>query len=798
MSNDNEQSKSRSEAKDFDSIKADELKALQKLRTNANKDNLIGLAFSGGGIRSATINLGVLQGLAKYGLLSKFDYLSTVSGGGYPQAWLSALIKRHPLKLKGVEDDLAQSSFSTKNYSLNITEHSIQWLRSYSNYLTPKTGLFTTDTLAAFAQWCANTLLNQILLLASLVFFMMLIIGFSSYTVPDISIETYIFHWDWIILKNHWSDCIPLLGILMFASSVVSAFWNKRNSSTALNNEKNYTAHIIYTVGFIGLALVLYGLPEQTISHTLTIDKLRSTTALATPNYLLIIGLPIATIVISVLISLVRPIFKLTAIESEWWYRLGGINIKACTFWLVLYGCAICIPYYLYPYIQNIPTYKLNIGTILGWLIPLATAKLGKSKFSSGDSIIPGIKTLSKIMPYIAIGLILIGTGLLSYVMYQSQYRGLWFLISFGIIIWGSLKFNINVFSLHNFYRNRLTRCYLGASNFQRAETLNIFSGFAEDDIGLATLQDQKPIPIINTALNISDGSELAMQQSKAAAFFFTPYYSGFEFRSGNGRKKYGFIETSQYVYPNYSREPNSKYNGPFIGSLIAVSGAAASPNMGYHTNRVMGIIMTIFNARLGRWFGNPNNPKAARKSSPSANLFYLLTELFTNANANSNYFYLSDGGHFENLGIYELVRRECKLIIAVDAEEDSKYQFEGLGNAIRKCKVDFGATITINLNDLYPTGSSSCGNYKVSKKHVSLGEIHYADGKKGVLVYAKSSLTSSIPTDLINFKLQESAFPHHSTVDQFFDESQFESYRQLGQLIAEDISREVVTAKLL
>ena len=128
-------------------------------------DSLTGLAFSGGGIRSATFNLGILQALAEKGVLRKFDYLSTVSGGGYIGSWLAALIgrltKEPDFSFKKVEEALSPHKYDPEQRSEASVFH---WLRLYSNYLTPKKGLISGDTWAMVGTWMRNVLLNQTIL----------------------------------------------------------------------------------------------------------------------------------------------------------------------------------------------------------------------------------------------------------------------------------------------------------------------------------------------------------------------------------------------------------------------------------------------------------------------------------------------------------------------------------------------------------------------------------------------------------------------------------------------------------
>ena len=212
----------------------------------------------------------------------------------------------------------------------------------------------------------------------------------------------------------------------------------------------------------------------------------------------------------------------------------------------------------------------------------------------------------------------------------------------------------------------------------------------------------------------------------------------------------------------------------------MGISGAAASPNMGSYSSAPVAFLMTLFDVRLGQWLGNPRNPKTWQRATPRFGLTYLLNELFAGTDDEAAYVYLSDGGHFENMGLYELVKRRCGLIIVCDAEADDCYGFTGLGNAIRKCRIDLGIDIELNVSDIVPPELG-----KPSKKHCAIGTIHYEAVDKsaptGTIIYFKASLTGDESTDIKNYHTMHPQFPHETTVDQWFTESQFESYRELG-----------------
>jgi len=218
------------------------------------------------------------------------------------------------------------------------------------------------------------------------------------------------------------------------------------------------------------------------------------------------------------------------------------------------------------------------------------------------------------------------------------------------------------------------------------------------------------------------------------------------------------------------------------LGTAVTISGAAASPNMGYHSSPVIAAIMTLFNVRLGAWFGNPG--KAGNTSfvhrAPRSAVRHMVQEAFGLTDSKSPYVYLSDGGHFENLGLYEMVLRRCRYIVVSDAGCDPNCALEDLGNAIRKIRIDLG--IPIEIDHFGITARTS----PPESKYCAVGRIDYGhvDGngiEPGVLIYIKPAIAGNEPRDIFNYKETSLQFPHEGTGDQWFSESQFESYRMLG-----------------
>jgi hypothetical protein len=358
------------------------------------------------------------------------------------------------------------------------------------------------------------------------------------------------------------------------------------------------------------------------------------------------------------------------------------------------------------------------------------------------------------------------------------------------VVLWiGLRRVDVNVFSLQALYANRLTRAYLGASRKRSADPVTKFD--PEDDLAIRDLRDDAdkpylgPYPIVNAALNLVHGGELSWQERKAAAFVFTPHYCGSDAT--------GYSPTVLDKESDDGTLEKKTYAGNLsLGTAVAISGAAASPNSGYHSSPTITFLLTVFNARLGSWLGNPNNDATREHRSPWWGMGYLFKEMIGWTDANSPYVYLSDGGHFENLGVYELIKRRCRYIVVCDAGQDETHAFEDLGNLIRKVRIDLNISIEISPDFLHLQKEP-----RHTRWHCSVGKIRYDEVDKdtvpGMLLYVKPSLTGDEPADVLHYAASHPAFPHETTANQFYSESQFESYRALGQHIAEAVFKQSI-----
>jgi hypothetical protein len=228
------------------------------------------------------------------------------------------------------------------------------------------------------------------------------------------------------------------------------------------------------------------------------------------------------------------------------------------------------------------------------------------------------------------------------------------------------------------------------------------------------------------------------------------------------------------------------------LATAMAASGAAASANMGASTVKPLTFSLAALNVRLGYWLPNPRfAPCWTRSVSRLASIgpFYFALETFGLLNEGTRNVYLTDGGHFDNLGLYELLKRRCRLIIAVDAEADPSMNFNSFVRLQRYARIDLGVRIdlpwsTVRRSSLRGMDGASEGSLDLARSqgpHVAVGRIEYGEHESGVLIYIKSSLSGD-ESDLVHdYKRRYADFPHETTLDQFFSEEQFEVYRALG-----------------
>ena len=375
---------------------------------------------------------------------------------------------------------------------------------------------------------------------------------------------------------------------------------------------------------------------------------------------------------------------------------------------------------------------------------------------------------------------------------------------------------NPNRFSLHAMYRDRLIRAYLGASN--RNRNPNPFSGFDEQDnptmhsLWLEKKFHRKLLPVINVALNFGHGSKLASQERRTTSFSISPlhcgsYAVGYRKTDTSSGQRYGSEEKASsgaYAAAKPAFEPKGRLyggkEGITLGTAMTVSGAMPRSNK---SSPLVMFILTLLNFRMGVWLGNPGpaGDKTFQLGCPNFSVRPIVAEAFGLNDDSNPYVYLSDGRHFDSLGLYEMVMRRCRYIVVCDGGADPDFTFGSLGEAIRRIRIDLNIPIVFDEPmSIFARSAEKAQNQR--GRACAIGRIRYSvvdqrtNGpgiKDGVLIYIKPACYGEEPRDIYEYFKSHASFPHESAGDQFFTESRLESYRMLGAYTMQKLCPDVV-----
>jgi hypothetical protein len=460
--------------------------------------------------------------------------------------------------------------------------------------------------------------------------------------------------------------------------------------------------------------------------------------------------------------------------DREWLARASGWIAAIALIWLVISAVVLYADDAM-SWAMRWSFSALGISSLSG----LASLMLGSSSLTAATRASATIRSLSitrlaSIAGVIfAVALAILLSALLRWITITDSIiaNGLLFVILMVTAIAFSYPVNINRFSMHALYRNRLVRAFLGSARAALRQP-DPFTGFdANDNTRMAETEPVghrgRLFHVINTALNLASGKNAAWQERKAESFVITRQFCG------NPTVRYQ--PTAQY---------GDRHGGISLGTAMAISGAAVSPNQGYNTSPLLCFLMMLFNVRLGWWLGNPKT-KQFRHSGPRPALWPALKELTGLTTDSGDWIYLSDGGHFDNLGLYEMIRRRCRCIVICDAGCDLQPNFEDLANAVRKVYIDFGVRIEFDSLDIKPRQPPPA-----SGARCAIATIRYPKSQRtGWLLYLKPAYQGTDErADIRGYAIAHQDFPHESTTDQWFSESQLESYRALGDHTVERI----------
>ncbi|HVK51900.1 MAG TPA: patatin-like phospholipase family protein [Pseudoxanthomonas sp.] len=824
---------------DMQELTREELKLiLGKAKVNeAHERALWGLALSGGGIRSATYGLGVLQALAKSGWLSAFHYLSTVSGGGYIGSFVQSLM----CKTGGIQeasDVLKNEPPSGTHVPQPEAGNRITHLRRHSNYLSPRKATLSLDSLSIVSTYLTNLALIQVQLLSLLVcvfLYALLLLKGAGWLLSMYAVEVFVglllvvagatvmrlqdsaaversleaFSAFLLVgavagtcivaaflLRSHYSR--DLLTGIAVVHGVLLASWGLVQSLHAKGGALGAASRIVAAAISAGvLWLCLFTLNYSGVLIT------SDWNLLGYGGLLVCVAYALASVAYVGLSS-----YCASEIERERHARY----LSRLTRWLLATSTLpMVIAFYLPTLVLHYLKRLLNDPTAADFVIKIglpAMAVVAICLLSKPLRHLLGLEKLefakALLLPALIFTILLIVAvgihatsgmndwdGCCQAATYHCAASQIWIYLASkaDTLMWVALAANLiwllfalfvdeNTFSMSAFYRGRLVRCYMEEPSSANIDQPNCDPPLAE----LATPQKQgqeRPLyPLIGTAVNLSSGPRLDWQDRQAASFLLSPLYCGHVPLEGSDPR----IGDAQALPSRIAKQLT-------VGTATAISGAAVSSTMGYHNRPGLAFLMTLFNMRLGWWLTNHARIEERKKHRRHVQyLLGLVISRFPGLNlacemlgltwGSSNAIHLSDGGHFENLGIYELLRRKCRFIVCVDATADPERTFFDLGNAVHKARVDLNINIDIDVSKLRLDPAT-----RLSRRNTALGKIHYPGDLEasGLLLYIKPSLIGEETADVQRYAADNPSFPHEATVNQFYCEDQFESYRQLG-----------------
>ena len=619
---------------------------------------LLGLALSGGGIRSAAFNMGVLQVLARSGLLARTDYLSSVSGGGYIASCLTWLRAHVP----------ANSSQHLGDVPLaDGTGTVLDWLRAHGRYLITGKGL-SGWTLAASI--LSGTLLNLFVLLPVI----LLLIGLAS--------------GDWFEFR--WPPELRMPG----AGAVPS-----------------HDGFMLIAIAGVAL-LALYLLATLAFALSTILPPLRQ---LSAGQYLR------------------QRLGQLLG---------GGLTFIGIGLLPVLAGIEETVAMFLRV------DFAQELTRHLTWIVPLITGML---------SVRQANKQGEHAGTFAVAGLALVLCGLFTALYHLAHHTNLLATPAFMAWLAASALFalvcDINAVSMHSYYRSRLAEAFLPEVGDDHGGAASHPMLFRLTDVRAAA---GGPFHIINTTLNTTSSTNAKLRARNGENMILTPLYCG--------SSATGYRRTSSYLRGELT-----------LSTAFSVSGAAVDPDTYATKSRAVSFLMALLNVRLGIWVANPRH-EPRRLRWPAWYHLMMREMLGVGLDEKDARIHLADGGHFENLGLYELLRRRCRYIVVSDAGADPDTTLADLGQAVQRARADLGASVEICADGLADGGTGLR-----TQAHL-LGRVNYADGSHGEILYLKALLRKNLGADIYGYWRTNPEFPNQPTSNQFYGEMQFDSYRELGR----------------
>ena len=751
-------------------------------REDRNVLEAVGLALSGGGIRSAAFSLGVLQALNQQGVIGRVDYLSTVSGGGYIGAAMTA-----SMSATGGEFAFGRTSGEGDAPPASDVRDTdaVAHIRNYSNYLIP---FGMRDVLTASAIIVRGLVANFLQVLPWLLLFAsatLLVYPTRSSLGPsdsmfDLSLRLALFAPFFFGLWALYRSLLPKDHLTELGT------WPPTIGAWLL----------VVLVGAVFLAL--QPLVLSTMFHAAD-PQVAGAAKNALPGGLVIQALAIIATPVWIFVKFfsqqLNALIEVSGKTQRWRTWLAALLAR-----LAVWIAGLALPLliwiaYLYPSYWGIANDVRPKPPVIACEQVSGDFSLD---FRGGDrsGALSG-KVVGEPCPVTSPPPALIGPldhmpawlhGWVDWLVahgIRDPRQGatgallVYFPVALVLLLLG-LLLGPNANSLHRLYRDRISKAFLFDPQERTADD-GVTRGRDFRPLDALRLTElsatDAPYHLINATLNIQ-GSDFANRRGRNGDFFLIS-------RDHVGSVATGYAETGRVE----ADSPDFNF-----GTAVAVSGAAASADMGSRTIRPLTPTLALLNVRLAYWLKNPHSqrhypdPSALPSRWPFA---FLWAEIVGRLREDGKYVYLSDGGHIENLGLYELLKRKCRVIICIDCDRDGDMTMPSFVTVQRYARIDLGIRISLPWQKMAEKGRAWMGVGSKDRKapeggatrgpHVAIGKIDYGAGEIGYLVYVKPSLSGDENDYIRDYARRHATYPHELTGDQFFGEEQFEVYRALG-----------------
>lgn len=705
------------------------------------EEGKIGIACSGGGIRSASFNLGALQALQEKGLLKKSRYLSAVSGGSYIAAAFCMVRKTWtPGQAQPPGTDDSDPNVVTDRYPPFFPgSPEQQYLLNRSSYLAPD-----GKGKAAFGFRLLLGLGFNMLVVALFIALLGILLA-SLYGVLYPNLDQTISHCEsaghpcdfsiWPPPSPLWISIagVGVVGIVLGVAGMLAFRWSGGwRDFAATWSLRLVVLAVVAAVLLIALPLLLEwfrDLGNATVNHLGQAESNNGPVAEAAKKKP---GLVSAVIGAGGVTSVLGALFL--QLRADWVdAQKVAKEAKAAAKW----------------YSGLSQRLRRGIAYLIAALV--------------GPALL------------LAFALVVMSTTL-----NIKDPRWVWayfggLAIAFGIFY---ATADLTTWSLHPLYRRRLASAFA----LKRVARPADMAPIAAEEAGIAVERDYNrlvklsttaidrdaegnclwPTLLVCAAANVSDTAATPAGRA-VSSFTFSP--------TSIGGPLVGAVNTAE-LEQSCDGHRLASFTLP---AAVAISGAAISPSMGKMTRRPLRLLMGLANIRLGVWVPNPRRLETFKGRNavyPRPRPYYLLRELLGLNQLNLPFLYVTDGGHYENLGAMELLRRGCTEVYCFDASKD---ELDAVGDMISLARSELGVEVEITLDDLRPNDKG------ISEKECVEGTILYPDGTKGRIFYARPAITEDAVADVAVYHRQDKRFPRDPTGDQLYTGQRFEAYRALG-----------------